>query len=180
MARGRVFGNLLDRTDVLVVDVETTGFGPRDEIVEIAVVDTTGALRLAAPVMPRGRIPRRASDIHGLTTAKLQHLNAEPWPTRYPDLHALLEGSLVIGWNVAFDVRMIRQTCEMYDLRPPRIATNDILMLYRAHGPKQTSYSLGHVLKAEGLAVEGDAHRAETDARAVLEILRRRSGRRRR
>ncbi len=174
MARGKVFRDLLDRTDVLIVDVETTGLGSWDEVVEIAVVDTTGALRFAAPVLPVGSISRQASDVHGLTMAKLRRLDAKPWPVRYPELRALLDGRLIIGWNVSFDVRMIRQTCGQYNLRPPSITTGDILKLYKQHGPRRNRYSLGDVMKAEGLAFEGTAHRAESDARAVLEILRNR------
>ena len=62
---------LLDREDVLIVDTETTGLGPRAEVIEVAAVDTTGS---AAP--ERALAPRRANlaalvGNHGLTEAAL-------------------------------------------------------------------------------------------------------------
>ena len=169
---GMVYGELFDRPDVLIVDTETTGLGPRSEIVELAVIDTTGTLRFAAPVMPQGRISGAASDIHGLTRARLRELGAKPWPEHHAEVHALLSGRLMIGWNVGFDERMIRQTCERYGLPMPRLAFFDMLAFYRRSGPERDRYSLGNVLHAEGLQWEGTAHRAEADARAVLAIMR--------
>ena len=54
---------LLDRDDVLVVDVETTGVGQRAEVVEVGIVDTTGKVRLHVLSMPQSRMPREASDV---------------------------------------------------------------------------------------------------------------------
>ena len=45
---------LLNRTDVLVVDVETTGFGDRAEVLAVAVIDTTGRVLLDTVSMPQG------------------------------------------------------------------------------------------------------------------------------
>ena len=86
---GLTFGELLDRTDALIVDCETTGLGPRAEIVELAAVDTTGVLRFAAPVMPQSRISSDASDIHGLTRVRLREFEAKPWPEHHAEVHAL-------------------------------------------------------------------------------------------
>ena len=58
---------LLNRIDVLVVDVETTGLGDRAEVLAIAVIDTTGRVLLDTVSMPQGRIPTEASNVHGLT-----------------------------------------------------------------------------------------------------------------
>ena len=73
---GPTFGELLNRQDVLILDTETTGLGKAAEVVEIAIVDTTGATRLNTVVMPVGRINSEASDIHGLTRKKLRELKA--------------------------------------------------------------------------------------------------------
>ena len=52
---------------MLVVDVETTGFGDRAEVLAVAAVDTTGRVLLNTVSMPQGRIPTAASNVHGLT-----------------------------------------------------------------------------------------------------------------
>ena len=43
------WSELLDRQDVLIFDTETTGNGERAELLEIAVIDTTGRVRYNAP-----------------------------------------------------------------------------------------------------------------------------------
>ena len=71
---------LLNRPDVLVIDVETTGLGERAEVLAVAVIDTTGRVLLDTVSLPQGQIPRGASDVNGLTRAKLRSMGARPWP----------------------------------------------------------------------------------------------------
>ena len=51
---------LLDRTDVLILDTETTGLGGRAEVIEVAMIDTTGTVRFEALSICaiRTRLPR--------------------------------------------------------------------------------------------------------------------------
>ena len=51
---------LLDRKDILIIDTETTGIDARAEVVEIAAVDTTGALRFRALSIPVGPISHQS------------------------------------------------------------------------------------------------------------------------
>ena len=101
---GRTLGELLDRKDVLVIDTETTGLDRRSEVLEVAVIDTTGRVLLDTVSLPQGRIPRDASDVHGLTRARLRTMGARPWPAVHAELALLLEdASSVIAWNAEFD-----------------------------------------------------------------------------
>ena len=74
----RNYARCLNRTDVLVVDVETTGFGDRAEVLAVAVIDTTGRVLLDTVSMPQGRIPTDASNVHGLTRPRLRSMGARP------------------------------------------------------------------------------------------------------
>ena len=76
---------LLDRAEVVIVDVATTGTGPRSEVLEVAAVDTTGRVLIDALAMPEGRITTAASDVHGLTRGRLRSLRAPPWPVVHDD-----------------------------------------------------------------------------------------------
>ena len=71
---GPSFGELLNRQDVLILGTETTGLGKGAEVVEIAIVGTTGATRLSTVPMPVWRINGEAIDVHGLTRKKLREL----------------------------------------------------------------------------------------------------------
>ena len=113
---------LLNRPDVLVVDVETTGFGDRAEVLAVAVIDTTGRVRLDTVSMPQGRIPTDASNVHGLTRPRLRSMDARPWPEVHRELAQLLRGaSVVVAWNVEYDRRLLPQTAERHDLTLPSV-----------------------------------------------------------
>ena len=58
---------MLNRTDVLILDTETTGLGLEAEIIEIAVIDTAGAVLVDTVSLPQDDVPKAASGIHGLT-----------------------------------------------------------------------------------------------------------------
>ena len=61
------WNELLNRTDVLILDTETTGLGLEAEIIEIAVIDTAGAVLVDTVSLPQDDVPKAASGIHGLT-----------------------------------------------------------------------------------------------------------------
>ena len=160
------------RSDVLIVDTETTGVGTRSEVIEVAVLDTTGELRLHALSMPQSRIPRAASAIHGLTRARLRDAGAVPWPEIQADVEAVLsQGAMLIGWNAAFDKRLLHQTAERHGLQfPSSLPWYDLLSDYRELRPGGR-HRLVDAVKREGIDGKHDAHRAVGDCRAVLAVL---------
>ena len=164
---------LLDRDDVLIVDTETTGLGRRAEILEIAIIDTTGTVRFESLSLPQGRIPSEASDLHRLTRLVLRSKGAKPWP----DIHgavvdALKDAAVVLAWNAPFDARMLSQTASRYGLSVRSVPWRDALADYRRLRPGGR-HSLRVAGKREGVAVEGPVHRALLDCRTVLAIMRR-------
>jgi Exonuclease len=63
---------VMSRDDWVVVDVETTGISEHSEIVEIAIVGPSGAVLLNQRVLPKGRIPSGAAQVHGITRQALK------------------------------------------------------------------------------------------------------------
>ncbi len=107
--------SLLDRPDVLILDTETTGIDNHAELVEISLIDTTGAVVYNDLVMPDGRIPADASAIHGLTRETLAQAGAKPWSQHQERVVELLRSAAVLcGYNLPFDVRMLEQTIRRY------------------------------------------------------------------
>ncbi|MGQ9851437.1 MAG: 3'-5' exonuclease, partial [Aggregatilineaceae bacterium] len=52
---------------LVVLDTETTGLGQRDQVVQVAVIDYTGAPLLERLIRPGLPISADASRVHGLT-----------------------------------------------------------------------------------------------------------------
>jgi DNA polymerase III epsilon subunit-like protein len=102
---------------VIYLDTETTGFGPRAEIVDIAVVSAAGEVVLESLVQPTRRIPADATAIHGITNADVK--DAPAWCDLYQDLLRVLAGRRVIVYNVIFDRQMVNQACDRYHLAAP-------------------------------------------------------------
>ena len=114
---------LLDRPDVLILDSETTRLGENGEIVEIAIIDTTGEAVLDRLVLPVGRIAAGAARVHGITRDMLRAADAQPWPATHARAVRLLRAaSAVLIYNADFDRDMLEQTAARHGRRFPRLA----------------------------------------------------------
>ena len=96
----------------LILDTETTGLGADAEVVELAVIDCTGAVLLDTLVRPSGRVPVEATAIHGITDAML--VDAPPWSEIHDQFYRLIAGRQVVAYNAEFDVRLLEQTARRY------------------------------------------------------------------
>ncbi len=86
--------DLLDRRDVLIVGTVTAGTGVREEVVETAVLDTTGVVRLD------------------------HSTRARPWPDIYGELVELLTAAtVVVSYGAALHLRMLAQTAERHGVK---------------------------------------------------------------
>ena len=143
---------LLDRSDVLVVSTLTAGSGVREEVVETAVLDTTGVVRLDSSRRPAG-----------------------PFRTVYGELVELLAAArLVVGYSAARHMRMLAQTAERHGLK--KLPAPDWGCLMRRYtettaGTGAEWIELTGARTREGIAAP-DAPGALEDARTTLRILR--------
>ena len=166
------------QNDLVYLDTETTGLGPKDEIVEIALVDKDGNTLLDSFVKPGHPIPPDAFQIHGITNDMVQKSPAWPilWTTR---VKTLLSGRIVVAYNAEFDLRMMKQSYEINMSRPwtENIRSFDLLKVYSLFrgvwDPQRRAYkyfSLDEAGKSSGISLP-NAHRAVADtllARALL------------
>jgi len=148
--------------------------GDRAEVLEVAVIDTTGAVRFNRLSLPQARISSKASAVHGLTRKELKRQCAPQWPEIHGELQDVIKGArIVLGWNLPFDLRLLRQTAERYDLKwtVKGVAGRDLLADYRALRPSGR-HRLLDAIDREGAQVYGDSHRAMADCQAVLAVIR--------
>jgi DNA polymerase-3 subunit epsilon len=106
--------DLLERSDWVILDTETTGTSPYDEIVQIAIVASDGRVLFDSLVKPTRSIPPDATAIHGITDADVR--DAPSFPAVYGRVHEIISGKRVIIYNAQFDLRLIHQTMARHKL----------------------------------------------------------------
>lgn len=152
---------LLQRSDIVVLDTETTGLGKRDQIIEIAMLSLQGDILAHEVVCPSKDVfpPKYAPTVSKWDDARLQEKPA--FPAVYAHIAAQLHNRVVLAYNARFDERMLRQTCTAYGLPMPQIqAWKDALPLYKLYAAASTS-----------LKLPSAAHRAVDDCIALLDLL---------
>jgi DNA polymerase-3 subunit epsilon len=159
-----------------VLDTETTGLGPADEIVQIAILDENGVSAMNQLIKPTIPIPPVASAVHGIGDMDVRA--APSFKDIYIQLSMLLAGQVVIAYNMEFDWRMLQQTASRYRLPTMRIGKRDCAMKQYARfkGARHSSgrnyvwHKLGVAVAQEGLQVRR-AHDALDDARMTLALI---------
>ena len=114
----------------LYLDTETTGLGPRDEIVEIAILNHQGEVVINTLVRPSKSIPQDAIGIHGITNSMVT--SAATWRSIWPNVEKALKGKQVAIYNADYDARMMKQSNRIYQLpwQANDIESFDIMQLY--------------------------------------------------
>lgn len=132
-----------------VLDFETTGFSPRlgDRVIEVGVVHLTPDLRvqggmetLVDPLRDVG--PTR---VHGISAADV--IGAPTFDQLAPTLLEFLDGRVVVGHNVAFDLRFLEAELQRGRYEVPEVVAIDTMQLSRQllRGDPPTSYRLHDV-----------------------------------
>jgi DNA polymerase III subunit epsilon len=96
------------------LDTETTGLDSSAEIVEITIIDHTGEVLFDSLVKPRKTIPADVINIHHITNEMVQ--SAPTWPVLWPTIRSILVGKWLGIYNADFDLRMMQQTHQQYQL----------------------------------------------------------------
>ena len=166
---------LLNREDVLILDTETTGLDHLAEVIDLAVIDTRGQVRMNVLILPQetGEIKRHAAEVHGLTRRKLIAEGAQQWPAVHEEFVALLDqAQVVLAYNAPFDSRLLEQSARRHGLSLPKKRWRCILNDYRALRAGRHCSLQRAVEREEVPAVPGKAHRALHDCRCVLGVMR--------
>ena len=154
-----------------VIDTETTGFSPRtgDRVLEVAVVhlDEAGRVESQWETLVNPGRSVGPTHVHGL---RAEHLARAP---RFDDvathLNSLLSGRVVVGHNIAFDLRFLLAEFEVAGeplTGVEALCTQKLAGSYLP-GPKRT---LAVCCEQAGI-VNNHAHSALGDTLATAELL---------
>ena len=161
----------LAQAEFLVVDTETNGLaGEACELTEVGAVLVGGGElhdRYESLVGVRAPLGRGIQRFTGITQAMVDAAPAAEMVL--PDLVELLAGRVLVGHNVAFDRRVLRQACERAGIEwpsPPALCT---VALARRFAPLARQRRLAALADALGVEVE-TTHRALADAETCARV----------
>jgi DNA polymerase III epsilon subunit family exonuclease len=153
-----------------VVDLETTGLDPvRDRVLEVAVVQITGdgtILGEYTSLVAADRVECTA--IHGLTAGDLA--GAPTFSEIAGDLAGRLDGGIVAGHNVGFDVAFLLAEFDRAHVPVSAPSSLCTMLLGRRIGLERRRANLGRACARMGIAITA-RHSALGDARATAALL---------
>ena len=99
----------LEKMLLASVDLETTGLKPaQDRICQIGLVDPSDeTYRLDLLVDPGIPIPPASTAIHGIDDSMVT--GADSFPLALPELRRMVNGRVILGYNIGFDLAVLRQ-----------------------------------------------------------------------
>lgn len=153
-----------------IIDIESNGAGFRKEsIIDIAIYRFDGHKivdQLISLVNPESDITPYVQKLTNISPKMVK--TAPKFHELAKRIVEITENSTLVGHNVDFDYRMLRQSFSRlgYDFK---INTLDTIPLAKKLIPDEKSYSLQKLVKSLGIPLT-HAHRADGDARATLEL----------
>jgi DNA polymerase III epsilon subunit-like protein len=166
---------VVEESETLILDTETTGLDAHDEIIQLAIVDMQGNVLLQTLVRPTVPVGTEARAIHGITDEVLAQ--APSFSHLHDTIAVLLENRSVLAYHADFDRRLLAQTCAKYGLPPLAVAAWDCVMERYARfwgersAPGQHKpQSLSHACAQQGIHVHGH-HEAVTDCLLTLALI---------
>jgi CBS domain-containing protein len=158
---------------VVSLDLETTGLDVRrDRVIQVGLVAMQGGMISDAPrvdllVDPEMPIPNTASRITGITDHDV--IGAPKIAAVLEQLNECMEGRVVVGHHIAFDLAVLRHEAERVGAawtEPPSLDVGHVL---GALEPSLPDLGFERVLSSFGVNVEG-RHSGIGDSLAVAEV----------
>ena len=167
-------GPFLPPGDLVVVDVETTGW-----LADAAGITEIGAVRLSpgrpvaefsALVNPGAPIPANITELTGITDAMVAC--APPIGEVLPQFMEFAGSCVIVAHNAPFDIAFLEAACERSGIAwPPRAVIDTAVLSRLLLGPDVPDHRLATLSCHFDVAAE-PCHRALADARATAAVLR--------
>lgn len=145
----------------VLLDTETTGLGPKDQVIELGILDLKGNILMDTLVRPTCRISPDSQAVHHITEEMVAA--APEWPAVWAQVELLITRKRILAYNAPFDVKMLKQSCRAHGLKEPFIRS---LCLMEA----ATAW-LGFRPKLDYFSAGIQSHRAVDDCRILLDNL---------
>lgn len=160
--------------NALAFDTETTGLGEKDQIIELALINREGSTVIEMQLKPTVPINPKAQAVHGISEADLK--NCPTFKEVAPAVLWLIMKQPLIIFNAEFDLRLLKQTCEAFDidLNLGDIKAHCAMKLaadYYGATNRHGTISLANAMDRANVQWEGEAHSAEADALGTMNLV---------
>lgn len=160
-------------SDYVVMDFETTGLRECDSrIIQAAVYKYRDYMKtdeMVTYVDPGEPIPENITELTGIGNEDVQ--GAPSIDEALPKLIEFIKDEIIIGHNIAFDLRFLVHNAEQCGIQLPHIEYIDTLKLSRRYIEGAENYKL-ETLK-EHLGIIASSHSADEDCYVCGEVYRR-------
>ncbi|QYR19868.1 ATP-dependent DNA helicase DinG [Paenibacillus sp. sptzw28] len=154
-----------------VLDLETTGHGAGDEMIQVGLVVLDEAMQIVRTyntfVKPSIPIPPFITQLTGIDESMLE--DAPPVEDVLLELIPLLSDAVLVAHNVGFDAGFLSSALDRCGYMPFAGRRLDTIDLLRVLYPTLTTYQLGAVTELFGIDHD-QHHRADSDAMATAEL----------
>lgn len=152
-----------------VIDTETSGLSLNDQVIELGIVFLDENLNIVRVweclFWYPDTIPLHVERIHGITFTMRE--NANYFHSKWENIAHMLNGHILVGHNIGFDIRMIRQSLPCVD---PNFETGRVIDTYQL----TDCLSLANCINKYALCdpEQQPLHRALNDARYTAKLFR--------
>lgn len=160
--------------DYVFADTETTGVTNKDQVVELAFADNTGKMVYHSYFKPTVPMNPEATAVSGITNEMLA--DKPSMKEEWEHIKKVLNGRKFVFYNLGFDERMYRKTCEALGI--PKNEVDDIfkgatcsMLLYSQYLDISPWIKMEEGAHAEGINIVQD-HLADSDVNMMVQLLR--------
>lgn len=149
------------KSDPVYLDTETTGLESNDEIIEIAIVNSSGEVIFESFVRPQKPIPASATAINNISNAMVA--NSPSWAEIWPTIRNLLLDHPIGMYNAYFDIRMILQSLVINNIpNITKLNAFDIMKVYSDYMRSDKRFRLEQAGRNLGIVIP-NSHLAADD-----------------
>lgn len=153
----------------VIIDTETTGFGKDDRIIELSIIDMEGETLFSSLINPHEPIPSHITGITGIDDSMVYPM--PPFKYFAKEIYELLNGKIILGWNVPFDIRMLRQEFSRLGMSFDSSNSHDLMPLCACASGMETKSVKLIKMKQELQIGESQAHRSLSDCLDTLAVM---------
>lgn len=165
----RAFLRLISCFGGCILDTETTGLSKDDRIIELSVIDMEGNVLFSSLFNPEQPLTPKITELTGITDAMLR--GRPRFRDKADEISKILSHYILTGWNVSFDIRMLRQEFARTAVSFDDSNVHDIMRLCASALGRNDRY-LKLVKAKEELGIgDSQEHRSLADCMDTLAVM---------